>query len=163
MIMRRMLWLRIFVILSSIAGICYAIFILTDPVSVFWETTLIAVNMLQFAISAWQNSRARFSPDERKFMDQHFSGLPTGQLPPAGTAAPTTSAPEGSYRQTPKPLLVSGAPKSASAVLPFHCTASPSRMPPASLSATTVEGTNTPFSTVFTVLRLTPMRSANSA
>lgn len=79
MIMRRMLWLRIFVILSSIAGICYAIFILTDPVSVFWETTLIAVNMLQFAISAWQNSRARFSPDERRFMDQHFSCLPTGQ------------------------------------------------------------------------------------
>src|SRR6478609_9542247 len=40
-------------------------------------------------------------------------------------------------------------------------TAQPSS--PASLSATTVEGTNTPFSTVFTVLRLTPIRSASSA
>lgn len=79
MVMRRLLWLRIFVVLSAVAGICYAIFILTDPVSVFWETTLITVNMLQLGISAWQNSRARFSPDERRFMDEHFAGLPTGQ------------------------------------------------------------------------------------
>lgn len=79
MIMRQMLWLRLFVILSSIVGISYAIFVLTDPVSLFWETILIGVNTTQLGISAWQNRRARFNPVERSFLDQHFVGLPKGQ------------------------------------------------------------------------------------
>lgn len=80
MVMRRMLWLRVFVIASALASIAYGVFILTDPVSVFWETLLIAVNLVQLSITAWQNSRARFSPIEADFIARHFPTLPPAQV-----------------------------------------------------------------------------------
>lgn len=80
MVMRKMFWLRVFVIASAVASIVYGLFILTDPVSVFWETMLIGVNLVQLSITAWQNCRARFTPIEADFIARHFPTLPPSQV-----------------------------------------------------------------------------------
>lgn len=78
MLMRSMVWLRILVILSSLVGIAYFALILSDPVSVFWETLLVVVNVVQLAIIAWRNRRARFTAEEAALAGRCFAGLPPG-------------------------------------------------------------------------------------
>jgi hypothetical protein len=80
MLMRKMVWLRILVILSSISGIGYSWFILTDPVSSFWKTLLILVNVLQLALSWWLDRRAQFSPIEDLMIERHFATVPRGRV-----------------------------------------------------------------------------------
>jgi len=80
MVMRNMVWLRILVIASALVSIAYGLFILTDPVSVFWEAMLIGVNIIQLSITAWQNCRARFSPVEADFIARHFATLAPAQI-----------------------------------------------------------------------------------
>jgi len=79
MLMRVMTWLRILVIVSAILAISYGAFILRDPVTVFWETLLVAVNVYQLFRLHWRNLRARFSPEERSLFSRHFFGLSAGE------------------------------------------------------------------------------------
>ena len=79
MLMRTLLWLRIFVIASAVLGISYSVFILSDPVSTFWETCLIVVNVAQLLLANWRNLRARFSDDERTLVGRHLPGLSRGE------------------------------------------------------------------------------------
>lgn len=78
MLMRSMVWLRLFVILSSLVGIAYFALVLGDPVSVFWETLLVAVNVVQLGITGWRNRRARFTAEEAEFAARCFPGLAPG-------------------------------------------------------------------------------------
>jgi CRP-like cAMP-binding protein len=78
MMMRNMLYLRIIVILSALVGITYSAVILHDPVGTFWESLLVAVNIVQLAISHVLDRRARFSLEEVEFMQGCFSDLSPG-------------------------------------------------------------------------------------
>jgi hypothetical protein len=75
MIMRRMVLLRIFVIASALVGIAYSIIWLNDPVSSFWETLLVTVNVIQLTITWRQNSTAKFTDEERNFSKRRLRGL----------------------------------------------------------------------------------------
>lgn len=75
MVMRRMFLLRIFVILSALVAIAYALFWLKDPIGVFWETLLVVVNAVQLSITWHQNRSARFSDEEKVFMQGHLPSL----------------------------------------------------------------------------------------
>lgn len=75
MLMRTLLWLRILVIVSATLGISYSAFILNDPVSTFWETCLVVVNIVQLLFTHWRSLRARFTTEEQRFVDRHLPGL----------------------------------------------------------------------------------------
>ena len=79
MLMRTLLWLRLLVILSATLGISYSAFILGDPVSTFWETCLVLVNVAQLLFSHWRSLRARFTEAEQSFIDRHLPGLTRGE------------------------------------------------------------------------------------
>ena len=79
MVMRRMSLLRILVIASAFVAICYDWFWLRDPVGVFWETLLVLVNIVQLTITWHQNRSARFTEEERVFMDGHLPNLSMAQ------------------------------------------------------------------------------------
>ncbi len=78
MLMRTLLWLRIFVIASALLGIAYSAFILGDPVSTFWETCLVVVNIAQLLLTHWRSLRARFTEAESHFIARHLPGLGRG-------------------------------------------------------------------------------------
>ncbi len=79
MLMRQMVWLRLLVIASALVGILYSIVWLSDPVSSFWETLLVTVNVVQLGITWRQNSRARFSARELSFTSRRLRGLAPGE------------------------------------------------------------------------------------
>lgn len=79
MLMRTLFWLRILVIVSAILGISYAAFILGDPVSTFWETCLVVVNIVQLLLANWRSLRARFTDREQGFVARHLPGLSKGE------------------------------------------------------------------------------------
>jgi hypothetical protein len=79
MLMRTLFWLRLLVIASAILGISYSVLILNDPVSAFWETCLVLVNIAQLVLSNWRNLRARFTPEELAFIMRHLPGLSRGE------------------------------------------------------------------------------------
>lgn len=79
MLMRTLIWLRIFVIVSAMTGIAYSAFILGDPVSTFWESCLVTVNVAQLLITNWRSLRARFTDAEQMFIDAHLPGLTRGE------------------------------------------------------------------------------------
>lgn len=74
MLMRRMVWLRLFAIA---AGAFSAIYYTTlgDWVSCFWETTFSLVNLGQLLIIFIENRRGRFSGEEQQFIDIAVPGL----------------------------------------------------------------------------------------
>ncbi len=79
MLMRRMFWLRLFVIASALAGIAFDHFWLNNPVGVFWQTLLILVNLAELFI-LWRNDRrASFSAEEKRFRDTLLPGLSPGR------------------------------------------------------------------------------------
>jgi hypothetical protein len=79
MLMRTMFWLRIFVIASALVAITYDLVWLKDPIGVFWETTLLIVSIVQI-ILLWRADRtARFTAEERFFLDTRLRGLTSGQ------------------------------------------------------------------------------------
>jgi len=80
MLMRRMIWLRILVIASAIAGIAYSVLILTDPVSTFWESMLITVNIGQLTLSWWLDRRTQFDTREDNLRQLHFATLAPNRL-----------------------------------------------------------------------------------
>jgi len=79
MLMRAMTWLRVLVIVSACLAVAYGALILSDPVTVFWESLLIVVNLVQLLISHWRSLRARFSEDEKTFVARHLPGLTRGE------------------------------------------------------------------------------------
>ncbi len=78
MLMRTLLWLRLLVIASAILGISYSAFILGDPVSTFWESCLVIVNVGQLLLTHWRSIRARFTETEAHFIARHLPGLGRG-------------------------------------------------------------------------------------
>lgn len=104
MLMRRMFWLRVLVIASALVAISYAVLILTDPVSTFWETLLILVNIGQLTLSWWLDRRTQFEPHEDRLRRLHFPSLAPSKLRrllhkgewrhlPAGTSLTSVGAP----------------------------------------------------------------------
>jgi hypothetical protein len=79
MLMRSLTWLRILVIVSALLAISYGAFVIRDPVTVMWETMLVAVNIVQLLILHWGNLRARFSDDETALLSRHLPGLARGE------------------------------------------------------------------------------------
>ena len=65
MMMRTMSLLRIIAIASGLTSLIYGFFWLHDPVTVFWETVFIAVNLVQILIIAYENRRAKFTDEEQ--------------------------------------------------------------------------------------------------
>lgn len=80
MLMRRMVWLRIFVILSALSSIAYFGVILRDPVSVFWETLLISVNVAQLGLIWWLDRRTQFDERESRMIELHFKSVPRRRM-----------------------------------------------------------------------------------
>lgn len=78
MLMRTLLWLRVLVIVSAILGIAYSSVILSDPVSTFWESMLVLVNVGQLILSNWRSMRATFTERETIFVAHHFRSLSRG-------------------------------------------------------------------------------------
>ena len=69
MLMRRMVWLRTLAVGSGIAKIIYRGVLLPDPVSVFWETIFVAVNLGQLLLIWYYDKYHRFDADEQLFVD----------------------------------------------------------------------------------------------
>lgn len=61
--MRNIAWLRTFAIVAGTGRILYQ-----DPVTVFWESILVAVNLAQLALIWWSNRRRAFSPATEQFL-----------------------------------------------------------------------------------------------
>lgn len=80
MLMRRMVWLRVLVIASAMVAIAYAALILTDPVSTFWESLLILVNIGQLTLSWWLDRRTQFDPREERLRRLHFPKLAPSRM-----------------------------------------------------------------------------------
>lgn len=80
MLMRRMFWLRVLVIASALVAIAYAALILTDPVSTFWETLLIVVNVGQLTLTWWLDRRTQFDAREGWLRELHFPRLAPSRM-----------------------------------------------------------------------------------
>jgi CRP-like cAMP-binding protein len=78
--MRKMFWLRVLVIASAIVAIAYASVVLTDPVSTFWETLLVLVNIGQLTLTAWLDRRTQFDTREEGLRAAHFPRLAPSRL-----------------------------------------------------------------------------------
>ncbi len=78
MLMRTMWLLRSFVVASALVAITYDAVWLNDPVGVFWESTLVTVNVVQLALLYLGNRRAQFSAEEQEFMEGRFQDLGAG-------------------------------------------------------------------------------------
>ena len=80
MLMRRMIWLRLLVIASALVAIAYASLILTDPVSTFWESLLIVVNIGQLTLTWWLDRRTQFDAREDQMRLAHFAKLAPSRM-----------------------------------------------------------------------------------
>ena len=69
MMMRSMKWLRAIAISAGVVSAFYGYFFLRDFVTVFWEVVFVSVNLIQLLILEFENRRAKFSEDERKFVE----------------------------------------------------------------------------------------------
>ena len=74
MLMRNMIWLRVFAVGSGITKIIYRAYYVVDPVSVIWEVAFVAVNIAQLGIIWYYEKHHRFAEDERHFI----SSMPPG-------------------------------------------------------------------------------------
>lgn len=75
MALKRLMWIRVVVIASALVGISYSYFMLSDPVGVFWESLLIAVNILRLTSDHCADRGARFTPEETALADEVFACL----------------------------------------------------------------------------------------
>jgi len=96
MLMRHIGALRMLAILSAVAGIAYAFWVLADPVGVFWESLLLTVNVGQLGFMHLESRRATFSAEETSLVEKalpELSGRLQRKLLDAGvwsTGAPGT-------------------------------------------------------------------------
>ena len=79
MTMRSMTMLRLLVIASAFAAIAYDVIWLKDPVGVFWESLLVSVNIIQITREWVNERRARFTPEEQRFVTARLSALSKAQ------------------------------------------------------------------------------------
>lgn len=80
MLMRKMFWLRVLVIASAVVAIAYASLVLTDPVSTFWESMLILVNIGQLTLTWWLDRRTQFDSRDGRLRAAHFPRLAPSRL-----------------------------------------------------------------------------------
>jgi hypothetical protein len=74
MLMRRMLFLRLFAIgAGSFSGTYYALH--GDSVLLFWEFVFTSVNVIQLLILLIENRLSRFTPEEQTFIDRALRGV----------------------------------------------------------------------------------------
>lgn len=69
MMMRSMKWLRIIAVSAGVVSALYGYFFLRDFVTVFWEVIFVTVNLIQLLLLEIGNRRARFTEDERRFIE----------------------------------------------------------------------------------------------
>jgi len=74
MLMRRMIWLRVFAIAAGAFSALYYT-TLGDWVSCVWESTFALVNLGQVLILLIENRRGKFSPEEQMFVDAALQDL----------------------------------------------------------------------------------------
>ncbi|RYH09102.1 Crp/Fnr family transcriptional regulator [Tropicimonas sp. IMCC6043] len=65
MLMRKMIYLRLLVIASSLVAIAYVLIWLKDPVGIFWESLLVTVNIGQLAVIWYHSVVGQFTEEER--------------------------------------------------------------------------------------------------
>ena len=95
MLMNRMSLLRLFVILSSLVSIAFDMFWLRNPVGVFWEGLLVAINIVQLALMYWRNLTSTFDPREQQFVERKFPGLSRAHCRKLLSTGEWTEAPAG--------------------------------------------------------------------
>ena len=69
LLMRNIAWLRLLAIAAGVIKIIYRLFFVPDPVSVFWESTFLVVNLGQLALIWWENRPPTFTAEEQYFID----------------------------------------------------------------------------------------------
>ncbi|MAM63789.1 cyclic nucleotide-binding domain-containing protein [Maritimibacter sp. UBA3975] len=76
-LMRRMFWLRLFVMGSAIAGIVFDWFMIGNVVGAFWQALLVIVNVVQIVLLWSRDRRAKFTEEERMMIaDWLTAGTP---------------------------------------------------------------------------------------
>ena len=75
MMMRDMTRLRVLAVTAGVVEIFYRVNFLYDPVSIFWKSLFILVNLVQLAILWYEHMRASFSEDEEHFIKTIVPGL----------------------------------------------------------------------------------------
>ncbi|MEQ1900184.1 MAG: cyclic nucleotide-binding domain-containing protein [Devosia sp.] len=80
MLMRRMIWLRAFAILSGTTKILYRAVLVVDPVSVLWETVFTLVNIGQLVLIWYYEYHHRFAEEENHFADSMPAGIERGAI-----------------------------------------------------------------------------------
>jgi len=75
MLMRRLWLLRVIVVASAFVSIVYYGMFLGDPVSLFWESLLVLVNIAQLTITYFENRRFAFHGEDARFVDRQLPGL----------------------------------------------------------------------------------------
>ncbi len=78
MLMTRITWLRVLAIGSGVLEGSYYL-VAGDLNSLFWETMFVITNVGQLAIMAYNNRRARFTPDELAFYEIAVPSLEPSQ------------------------------------------------------------------------------------
>jgi CRP-like cAMP-binding protein len=79
MLMRQINLLRMLVIASAFVAIAYDAIWLKDPVGIFWETLLVAVNIVQLSITYFENRVVRFTDEEDNFCSTRLAELERGE------------------------------------------------------------------------------------
>ncbi len=73
-LMRRMFWLRLFVMGSAIAGIIFDWFMIGNVVGAFWQALLVLVNVVQIVLLWTRDRRAKFSQEEQEMIAAWLTG-----------------------------------------------------------------------------------------
>lgn len=77
--MRDIAWLRTIAVVAGGTKIYFQQFYSPDPIDLFWESLLIAVNLLQLAIIWLDNRRRNFSAREKAFLATFEPALPNAE------------------------------------------------------------------------------------
>lgn len=80
MLMRRIVWLRLFATVAGLAKIVYRTVFVFDPVSVVWETLFVIVNVGELLFIWWQNRPPKLTAEERGLADAVGPNLPAAAL-----------------------------------------------------------------------------------
>ncbi len=74
MMMRTMTKLRIIAVSAGLTSMAYGFFWLNDPVTVFWETVFVSVNLVQLLIITYENRHATFSDEQKVVIESMVPG-----------------------------------------------------------------------------------------
>ncbi|MEI9900689.1 MAG: cyclic nucleotide-binding domain-containing protein [Hyphomicrobium sp.] len=69
MLMRTIVWLRLFATAAGIAKIVYRTWFVFDPVSILWESLFVLVNIGELLLIWWQNRPPTLNSEERGLVD----------------------------------------------------------------------------------------------